>query len=178
MSKSETPANVLQGFLKAVHDSLIAPLKANQLKLSYQQELRESKRFQEAENKLREFADAYSFARDNNFTRDNVIDVLRKLQAEREASRMTQFMEKSQMSLQESDAFKEALSPYLALLKHVDEIRRLQTTLMNQGKIKKMPLPYNEITATFTEIAALVAKMPDILTNGLCDNSENLDQVA
>jgi len=178
MAMRESPADVLQGFVKAVSDSLIEPLKAIQSKISYQQELRESKRFQESDIKLREFTDDFSFVRDNAFVRDKVLDVLRKLQAADEVSRMTQFMDKAQTTIQESPEFKEAIAPYIALVKHVEGIRRLQTTLMNQGKIKKMPLPYNDITASFNETAALAAKMPDIMISALCDHSENLEQVA
>jgi hypothetical protein len=169
------PEDVLYSFVNAVHDSLIAPLKANQVKLSWQRELRESKRFQEAENKLNDYFDAYKRVKDNLMLRDKVLEILRTIHA----TRMTQFLERGkEMSPEECGELRATLSAYLDLLPPVDDVRRLQNTMLGQGKLKKMSLPYEEITATLGEVTALAARMPKILMDGVSDLSDALEKAA
>jgi hypothetical protein len=143
MIKREAPADVIQGYVKAVYDSVIEPLIKNQSRLSLHNELRTSKRFQETEVKIKDYVSAYDQLKENFALREAVVETVRKIHAERLASRMTQFMDKSQNSpVEESDAVKAVLEPYMEILKPSEDIRRLQATLMNQGKIKNMTLPF------------------------------------
>ena len=175
MARREEHADILYQFLKTVHESLIEPLKRNQVKISWQRELGNSKRFTDAEAKIAEFYDAYLKVRDSFVIRDQVLNVLHTVHA----TRMQQYLETGgQISVDECDALKDTLSPYLNLLAPVDEIKRLQIALVNHGKLKKMPLPYDEITAALNSVTALSLNMPKILMEGISNLSASLEKVA
>jgi hypothetical protein len=162
MVGQESPSDALHGFVKAVRDSLIEPLRKNQVKIAWQKELQESKRYQEAESKIAEFADSVSRLKDNFTLPDKVLEVLHKLST----TRMTASLE---MSPKDCEEIRAVLEPYNALVQHVEGIRQLQLTMLAHSKLKKMPLPYDEITATLNEVTVLAGKMPQTLLDSISD---------
>jgi hypothetical protein len=175
MAQTNSAMDALHSFARTINDSLIEPLKKNQVKFAWQRDVRESKRYQEAENKINDFAGSYMAFKNNFGFGEEVMKALRDLQA----SRMTQFIEKGKaISPEESPELKEALEPLYNLLKPVEDIRRLQLAMLSQGKLKKLPLPYDEIMATLSDVTALAAKLPQLLMNDITERSETLGQVA
>jgi len=64
------------------------------------------------------------------------------------------------------------------LLEPVAGIRQLQMTMTGQAKLKKMPLPYDDITATLRDVATAAAKLPQTLQDGVSAMWQSLEQTA
>ncbi len=171
--------NPLENFLNTTHDHLIEPLKRNQTKLSWKRELKESKRFREASAKIDVLFDVYLTLKNNEIYGETVWDILRKFQANREATKMTQFIDMERFtSPLESEELQAALEPYRALLAPVKDIQRLQLAMLNLAKLQKMPLPYDEITATLAQVTEHANTLPETLLGYVSAMSANLAQAA
>jgi hypothetical protein len=154
-----------------VHDSLIEPLRANQVRLSWQPAIRDSKRYQDAETKIKEFDSMWFVFKDNFNYPDKILSVIQKIHN----TRMTQFLEKGNlMSPEESEELKTVLEPYIGLLAPFEEIKRLQAAMLSHGKLIKLTLPYDEVNASLKEMSELAAKMPKILMDGVVNLSQDM----
>jgi len=97
--------------------------------------------------------------------RDHVWRVLVQIKT----SRMTQFLEKGRaISPRESEELKVSLEPYFTLQPPVSEIRQMQLTLTTQARLKRLPLQYAELEASFKDIASLTAQLPRTLFDNVC----------
>lgn len=167
MMVGESPSEALDRFVRAVDKSLIEPLKRNQARIGLQKELRESKRYKEAENRIAEFAALHFRFKDNQGFAHKVMEALSVFQA----SRMVQFVETGRtLAPQESPELMATLEPYYAFLEPVQPICNLQLGLVSQAKLKKLVLPYDEITATLSEVGGLANKMPRLLMEDVFSN--------
>jgi hypothetical protein len=168
-------ANAIAEFLEAINESIIVPLNTVQGKLSWQKTLRDSPKYKEVDGKLRAFDSAYFRVKENLGYRDRIWEILRRIRA----TRMTQFLEKGrEISLEESQELRAAMEPYLSLLEPVAGIRQLQMTMTGQAKLKKMPLPYDDITATLRDVATAAAQLPQTLQDGVSAMWQSLEQTA
>lgn len=167
--------NAIEEFLEALQELIVIPLRNNQARLSRQKTLLESPKYQEIDNLIREMDGNCSRVKDTREHRNRIWEILRKLKSKR----MTQFFENGRdISPNESAEVQETLKPYLALLEPVESIWQLQLAMANQAKLKKMPLPYDEITATLSAVADVAAQLPQALQKGVLAMWQCLEQVA
>jgi len=165
----------IDAYLHAVRSSLFASLRRNQTVLGWQREIRESPKYKDIEKKLTEQEDSrFSEARKVEF-RDRIWQVVDQIKT----SRMTQFLEKGRaISPRESEELKASLEPYLSLLPPVSEILQMQVTLTTQAHIKRLPLQYAELEASFKDITSLMAQLPKTLFSSVCASMETAEELA
>jgi hypothetical protein len=169
--------NVIAEFLDEFQESIVGQLNKNQGKLSLQKDVRESKKYQEVVARLRDLDSAYFRVKETISYRDRVWDTLRNLKTPR--SKMTQFLEKGrEIYPHESQAVQETLEPFLFLLQPIEEICQLQGTMANNAKLRKMPLPYDEIHATLNGVKVTAEKLPEKLHQGVHSMWQSLEQAA
>jgi hypothetical protein len=160
---------LVDDFLRVVTESVLNPLKECEKKISWQPELKASKKFDELAQKLANVTIEVRLLKENLPAREKLVEVLSGIKG----NRMMQFMDDSTEKT-EADLLEETIKPYSKIIPQLEEVRRIQYSLLAQARLMKLPAAFNEITAQLKLMEPVIASLTDKLNKAVASVKDGI----